>query len=256
MSEPLQPTTLPLSGRIVLITGAARRLGAAIARLLHAHGASIAIHYRTSAAPALALADALNAQRPGSASTHAADLLDVGSLPPLVAAVVERFGALDVLVNNASSFYPTPVGEITLDAWEDLLGTNLRAPLFLSQAAVPHLRLRQGLILNLVDIHATRPLKQHPVYCAAKAGLLMLTQSLARELGPAIRVNAIAPGPVLWPEGWQDEAQKALIIERTALKRVGSPDDIAKAALFFVKDSPYVTGQVLAVDGGRSVGGY
>jgi pteridine reductase len=256
MSESANPSPLPLSGKTILITGGARRLGAAIARLLHAHGANIAIHYRSSAAPAVALAESLNALRPQSASVHAADLLQVGTLAPLITAVVARCGALDVLINNASSFYPTPVGDITLDAWEDLVGTNLRAPLFLSQAAAPHLRARQGLILNMTDIHATRPLKQHPVYCAAKAGLLMLTQSLARELGPAIRVNAIAPGPVLWPEGWHDDAQKALIVERTALKRVGSPDDVAKAALFFVKDAPYVTGQVLAVDGGRSVGGY
>jgi NAD(P)-dependent dehydrogenase (short-subunit alcohol dehydrogenase family) len=184
------------------------------------------------------------------------DLLDVARLPGLVAAAEHAFGRLDVLVNNASTFYPTPVGEITPAQWDDLTGTNLRAPLFLSQAAAPALRLRRGLILNLVDIHALRPLKRHPVYCAAKAGLLMLTQSLARELAPQVRVNAIAPGPVMWPEGPMDPDLQARILERTALKRIGSPEDVARAALFFVKDAPYVTGQVLAVDGGRTVGGF
>lgn len=248
--------SLSLSGQAVLITGGARRLGAAIARHLHAAGANILIHHRASGAEALALADELNRTRPGSAATHAADLLDVGAMPGIVAAAVGAFGRLDVLINNASTFYPTPVGEITLAAWDDLMGTNLRAPLFLSQAAAPELRLRRGLVLNLVDIHAFRPLKRHPVYCAAKAGLVMLTQSLARELGPEVRVNAIAPGPVLWPEGDMDGKLKAEIIERTALKRIGSPEDIARAALFFVRDAPYVTGQVLPIDGGRTVGGF
>jgi pteridine reductase len=248
--------SLSLSGQAVLITGGARRLGAAIARRLHAAGANILIHHRASGAAAGALAAELNQVRAGSAATHAADLLDVGAMPGIVAAAVGTFGRLDVLINNASTFYPTPVGEITLAAWDDLLGTNLRAPLFLSQAAAPELRLRCGLVLNLVDIHAFRPLKRHPVYCAAKAGLVMLTQSLARELGPEIRVNAIAPGPVLWPEGDMDAKLKAEIIERTALKRIGSPDDIARAALFFVRDAPYVTGQVLPIDGGRTVGGF
>ena len=248
--------SLSLSGQAVLITGGARRLGAAIARCLHAAGANVLIHHRASGAAAGALAAELNQMRAGSAATHAADLLDVGAMPGIVAAAVGAFGRLDVLINNASTFYPTPVGEITLAAWDDLLGTNLRAPLFLSQAAAPELRLRRGLVLNLVDIHAFRPLKRHPVYCAAKAGLVMLTQSLARELGPEIRVNAIAPGPVLWPEGDMDAKLKAEIIERTALKRIGSPDDIARAALFFVRDAPYVTGQVLPIDGGRTVGGF
>jgi pteridine reductase len=246
---------LPLAGQVVLVTGGARRLGAAIARLLHAEGAQILIHHRDSRAEAAALAAELNAVRAGSAATHAADLMDVAELPRIVAAATGAFGRLDVLVNNASTFYPTPVGEITPQAFDDLIGTNLRAPLFLAQAAAAELRLRRGLVLNLVDIHAYRPLKRHPVYCAAKAGLLMLTQSLARELGPHVRVNGIAPGPVLWPEGEMDGDLKARILDRTALKRMGTPQDIARAALFLVRDAPYVTGQVLPVDGGRTVGG-
>ena len=246
---------LPLAGQSVLITGGARRLGAALARELHGAGASVLIHYRASRADAAALAAELNAARPGSAAVHAADLLDVGALPGVIAAAVGAFGRLDVLINNASTFYPTPVGEITLAHWEDLTGANLRAPLFLSQAAAPELRLRRGLVLNLVDIHALRPLKRHPLYCATKAGLVMLTQSLARELGPLVRVNAIAPGPVLWPAGALDGDLQARIVARTALKRTGTPRDVAKAALYFVRDAPFVTGQVLAVDGGRSAGG-
>jgi pteridine reductase len=248
--------TLPLLDTVALITGGAKRLGAAIARELHAHGANVLVHYRGSGDAARALAAELNATRADSCALHAADLLDVEQLAGVVESARRAFGRLDVLVNNASTFYPTPVGEITLEQWNDLTGTNLRAPLFLSQAAAPELRLRRGLVLNLVDIHAMRPLKRHPVYCAAKAGLLMLTQSLARELAPHVRVNAIAPGPVMWPEGPMDAELRERILERTALKRIGSPRDIAKAALFFVKDAPYVTGQVLPVDGGRTIGGF
>jgi pteridine reductase len=248
-------TALPLAGQSVLITGGARRLGAAIARLLHAQGASILIHHRTSGSEAAALAAELGARRPHSVALHAADLLDQAALPGVIAAAVDAFGRLDVLVNNASTFYPTPLGEITPAAFDDLVGTNLRAPLFLAQAAAGELRLRRGLVLNMVDIHALRPLKRHAVYCAAKAGLVMLTQSLARELAPQVRVNAIAPGPVLWPEAEMDRDLKARILERTALRRMGAPEDVAKAALYFVRDAPYVTGQVLAVDGGRTVGG-
>jgi pteridine reductase len=248
-------TRLPLAGQTALITGGARRLGAMIARRFHAAGANVLVHYRSSSGDAEALLAELNAARPGSALGHAADLLDVATLPGLVEAATGAFGRLDILVNNASTFYPTPVGEITPAAWDDLMGTNLRAPLFLSQAAAAQLRLQRGLIINMVDIHGQRPLKRHPVYCAAKAGLIMLTWSLARELGPQVRVNGIAPGPVLWPEGHMDAELQAKIIRRTALKRSGSPDDIARAALFFASEAPYVTGQVLAVDGGRSLGG-
>jgi pteridine reductase len=248
-------TSLPLADQTVLVTGGARRLGAAIARLLHANGANILVHHNSSRADAKRLADELNAVRARSAALHAADLLDLAALPGVIAAAIGAFGRLDVLVNNASTFYPTPVGAITAREFDDLIGTNLRAPLFLAQAAADELRLRRGLVLNMLDIHAFRPLRRHPVYCAAKAGLLMLTQSLARELGPEVRVNAIAPGPVLWPEAAMDAALRTQIIERTALKRMGTPDDVARAALYLVKDAQYVTGQVLPVDGGRTVGG-
>ena len=242
-----------LAGKTALITGGARRVGAAIARELHAAGANVAIHYRKSANDAESLAAELNTSRPRSALTVQADLLDIAKLPGLVEFTVRSFGALDVLVNNASTFHATPVGEITPAAWDDLLGTNLRAPLFLAQAAVPALRKSGGLIINIVDIHALRPLRNYTVYCTAKAGLHMLTRSLAKELGPEIRVNGIAPGPVLWPEGESDTSTRAKIIERTILKRMGTPADIARTALFFAAHAPFITGQILAVDGGRSV---
>jgi pteridine reductase len=171
----------------------------------------------------------------------------------LVAATRLEFGRLDILINNASSFYPTPVGSITQPQWDDLIGSNLKAPLFLSQAAAPALKEQGGLIINMLDIHALRPLRAHPVYCAAKAGLAMLTKSLARELAPEVRVNGIAPGPVLWPEDGMDDSLKQDIIDKTALKRNGSPQDIARTALFLAKDAPYITGQIIAVDGGRSI---
>jgi len=243
----------PLRDQVVLITGAARRVGAQMARVLHAAGANIMIHYRSSATAAVALADSLNAARPHSAAIHGAHLLDPEAPEKIVGATLLEFGHLDVLINNASSFYPTPVGHITAAQWDDLVGSNLKAPMFLSQAAFLSLKARRGLIINMVDIHALRPLKQHPVYCAAKAGLVMLTKSLARELGPEIRVNGIAPGPVLWPEGPMEESVKSDIIDRTALKRPGSPQDIARTALFLAADAPYITGQIIAVDGGRSI---
>lgn len=241
-----------LKDKVVLITGAARRVGAAIARKLHAAGATVAIHYHRSAGEAQALANELNDARAGSATTLGGDLLDVKVLQALVEATVARFGHLDILVNNASTFYATPVGSITAAQWDDLMGTNLRAPLFLSQAAAPQLKARQGLILNIVDIHGLRPLRHHVVYSPAKAGLVMLTQSLARELAPEVRVNGIAPGPVEFPESGLTEDMKRAIIDKTLLKRRGSPEDIARAALFFAGEAPYVTGQILAVDGGRS----
>ncbi len=241
-----------LHGRVVLITGGAKRLGAATVRVLHAAGASIVVHYHQSREAAEQLVAELNAQRAGSAQAVGANLLDTDALPALVAAALERYGRLDVLVNNASSFYPTPVGEITAAQFDDLIGTNLRAPLFLAQAAAPALRATQGLVINMADIHGQRPLKDYPVYSAAKAALVMLTRSLARELGPEVRVNAIAPGPVLWPEQPLDDALKAEIVGKTALKRSGSPDDIARTALFLATSAPFITGQVIAVDGGRS----
>ncbi len=244
----------PLTARTALVTGAARRVGAAIASALHAAGANVVIHYRSSQAEADALAGNLNRIRAGSAITESADLLDVDQHPLLVAAATSRFGALDILVNNASTFSPTPVGEITLAAWDDLIGSNLKAPLFLSQAAAPALRARQGLILNLIDIHGMRPLPGYPLYSTAKAGLIMLTRALARELGPEIRVNGIAPGPVMWPEGVLDTQMKEEIVRKTALKRIGTPEDVAQCAVYFATAAPFVTGQILAVDGGRSLG--
>ena len=243
----------PLSGRCVFVTGGAKRLGAAMARSLHAAGASVVVHYHRSREAADQLVAELHAVRAGSTLAVSGDLNDVDCLPALVARAVERFGRIDVLINNASTFYPTPVGTITAAQFDDLVGTNLRAPLFLSQAAAPALRETRGLIINMVDIHARRPLRAHPVYSAAKAGLVMLTKSLARELGPEVRVNGIAPGPVLWPERDLDESLKAEIVAKTALKRSGSPEDIARTALFLATEAPYVTGQVIAVDGGRSL---
>ena len=243
-----------LAGKTVLITGGAKRVGAEIARELHAAGANLVIHYRKSSKEAEALAEELNGTRGKSAAIVPGELLEIEKLPVLVEFAVRSFGGLDVLINNASTFYPTKIGEITPQAWDDLLGTNLKVPTFLSQAAAPALRQSRGLIINIVDIHALRPLRDHAVYCTAKAGLHMLTRSLAKELGPEVRVNGIAPGPILWPSGQaQDQAKRDKIIERTILKRMGSPEDIARTALFFAADAPYVTGQILAVDGGRSV---
>jgi pteridine reductase len=244
----------PLTDRVVLVTGAARRIGAAIAEAIHPRGARVAIHNRSSRTHAEAHAARLKSSPAASAKAFRADLRDAGALDTLPAAVARAFGRLDVLVNNASTFYPTPVGEITPDQFDDLVGSNLRAPLFLSQAAAPELKQRSGVIVNIADIHGLRPLARHAVYSAAKAALVMLTRSLARELGPDVRVNAIAPGPVLWPENGVDEALRRRIVSRTALKRAGSPEDVARAALFFVADAPFVTGEVLVVDGGRLVG--
>jgi len=235
-----------------LITGGARRVGAEIARTLHAAGANVFIHYRASAAAAIALAGDFNGLRAHSAAIYAANLT-ADAAEELVAAALAQFGRLDILINNASSFYPTPVGSISVSQWDDLMGSNLKAPLFLSQAAAPSLRAQRGLIINMIDIHALRPLRAHPVYSIAKAGLAMLTRSLARELGPEIRVNGIAPGPVLWPDGEMDEALRREIVGKTALKRHGTPQDVARTALFLAKDAPYITGQIIAVDGGRSI---
>ncbi len=237
----------------MLVTGGAHRVGAEIVRTLHAAGAQLAVHYRSSGDEAARLVDALNEARPHSAVAIEANLLDTAQIAAIVATALHAFGRLDVLVNNASTFYPTPVGAITEAHWDDILGTNLKAPLFLSQAAAPALRAARGLIVNIADIHGQRPLRHHTTYSIAKAGLVMLTRSLARELAPEVRVNAIAPGPVMWPVGGADEALKAEIIERTALKRLGTARDVALAARYFAVDAPFVTGQILAVDGGRSV---
>jgi pteridine reductase len=239
---------------VVLITGGAKRVGAAICRRLHRAGASIMLHFRASAGEARLLQAELNHIRPDSVALIQADLLDVAKLPSLVEQTVQTFGKLDALVNNASTFYPTAVGEIDPADWNDLIGTNLQAPLFLSQAAAPALRRSQGAIVNITDIHAERPLKSYVVYSIAKAGLEGLTRSLARELAPEVRVNAIAPGPILWPDAEVfDELARQRIISHTPLRREGTPDDIAVAVYFLLADAHYVTGVTLDVDGGRNI---
>ena len=244
-----------LDGRWALVTGAAKRIGAVIARTLHAAGANVAIHYNRSAAEADELAAELLRARAKSAFTIGADMRDIAAVERMAAQVLEGTGKrLDVLVNNASNFYPTPIGTITLEQWDDLFGSNLKAPLFLSQALVPALRAARGVIVNIVDVHSQRPLRDHPVYGPAKAGLAMLTRSLAKDLGPDVRVNGVSPGAILWPDEGMSDGLRAAIIKQTALKRAGTPEDIAAAVLFLVRDAPYVTGQIIAVDGGRSVG--
>lgn len=242
-----------MNGKTALITGAAKRIGAQIARTLHEAGCDIIIHYRTSEQSAKSLCKELNDERPNSANCLQADLNETDKLDNVIKQAVKFWGRLDLLINNASSFYPTPIGSITLENWDDLFNSNLKAPLFLSQAAVPHLRLTGGNIINMIDIHAYRPMSKHPVYCAAKAGLAMMTQSLAKDLGPEIRVNGVAPGAILWPDNDLNNETKNLILERTALKRPGDPEDIAKAILFLARDADYITGQVIPVDGGRSL---
>ncbi len=243
-----------LTGKAVLVTGGARRVGAAICRELHAAGANVVLHYHRSGEDAEAVVRELNTQRAESAVPLCADLLSPGALPQLVSSAVTAFGRLDVLVNNASSFYPTPVGEVSEQAWDDLIGTNLKAPLFLSQAVAPELRRTRGCIINIIDIHAERPMKNHLVYNAAKGGLLALTRALARDLGPQVRVNGVSPGTILWPDdpAWQNESERQRIIDQTLLKRTGEPADIAQAVAFLAS-APYVTGQIVAVDGGRSI---
>jgi pteridine reductase len=243
----------PLAGRTALVTGGARRVGAAIVRSLHFAGANVIIHCHRSVEPAHALAEELEHVRAGASALAIADLLDDGSLPRLVDVALQRFGRLDLLVNNASTFYPTPVGQISAAQWSDLVGTNLRAPLFLTQAAAPALRASRGSVINIADIHGQRPMRDHVVYSTAKAGLIMLTRALARELAPDVRVNAIAPGSILWPEDGLAQTRRERILESTPLQRQGSPQDIARAVLFFANEAPFVTGQVLAVDGGRSI---
>jgi pteridine reductase len=243
-----------LEGRIVLITGGAKRVGAAICRRLHKAGASVMLHFRASAGEARLLQAELNHLRANSVALIQADLLDVGKLPSLVEQTVQTFGKLDALVNNASTFYPTAIGDIAVGDWNDLIGTNLQAPLFLSQAAAPALKKTQGAIINITDIHAERPLKSYVVYSVAKAGLVGLTRSLARELAPDVRVNAVAPGPILWPdEEVFDELARQRIISHTPLRREGTPDDIAKAVHFLLAEAPYVTGETINVDGGRHI---
>ncbi len=238
---------------VALVTGAARRVGAEIVRTLHRAGYDIALHYRGSGAEAQALRDALEADRRGSVLLLQADLLQLDRLPALVDQVLARFGRLDALVNNASSYYRTPIGTIDATRWNDLFATNAQAPLFLSQAAAPALRASCGAIVNLVDVYAERPLEQHTVYCMAKAALAMATLSLAKELGPEVRVNGVAPGNVLWSENPVKAETLAVVEERTCLQRQGSPQDIAETVRWLLMDARYVTGQIIRVDGGRSL---
>ena len=241
--------------KVVLITGGAKRVGAAICRLLHASGANLMIHYRNSANEARALQSEFNLQRPNSAAIIQADLLTLPALPGLVQETIRHFGRLDVLINNASSYYPTELGQIDEQQWHDLTGSNLQAPLFLAQAAANELRRRRGCIVNITDMHVERPKKGYIVYSVAKAGLVTLTKSLAHELAPEVRVNAVAPGPVLWPEDNPqfDEVYRQRVISQTLLKRIGESDDVARAVRFLIDDAPFITGQVIAVDGGRSL---
>jgi pteridine reductase len=242
-----------LAGKVALITGAAHRIGAQIARRLHAEGADLVLHYRQSVDAARALQAELEASRPQSVMLVQADLHECAGFGGLLGRVREFRARLDVLVNNASSFYPTPFAEVTEAQWEDLIGSNLKGPFFLTREAAPMLREVGGCVINLVDIHAKRPLKDHPVYSIAKAGNAMMVKALARELGPEIRVNGIAPGAILWPEQGLSEDAKREILHRTALQRAGSPADIAGTLLFLVRDAPYITGQIIAVDGGRTL---
>ena len=242
-----------MTAKVALITGAARRIGATIARYLHAQGMNVIIHYYQSELAAKRLQEDLNAIRSDSATILKADLNQIKALPALIGAAHNIWQRLDVLINNASRFYPTPVGSVTELQWDDLFASNLKAPFFLAQAAAPYLRQQQGCIINIADIHGERPLESYPVYSCAKAGLIMLTKALAKELGPDIRVNAVAPGAILWPEHENElvDTKKNQILKKTALKRQGDAEDIAKAVWFFIENAGYVTGQVMAVDGGR-----
>lgn len=245
--------------KVALITGAARRIGAAIARRLHADGYDLALHYRDSTVDMDALLADLNGIRAGSAMSLQAELADVDRLPGLVANAVGHFGRLDALVNNASAFYPTPLGAATPAQWDDLFASNARAPFFLAQAAAPHLRAARGGIVNLADIHGEHPLANHTLYCMAKAALLMLNKSLALELAPDVQVNAIAPGAILWPDPTsgqpaKDPAAQAALLARTPLQRMGTPKEVAAAVAWLLHDAGYITGQTLHLDGGRHLG--
>ena len=245
----------PQPNPAIIITGAARRVGAAIARTLHTAGANVIVHCNRSRADADALVKELNAVRAKSASVLQGDLLAYNALKGLIDQAASVFGKLDGLVNNASTFFATPIGKIDEDNWSELIGTNLKAPLFLSQAAVPYLQKTKGSIVNIVDIHSERPLKDFAVYSVAKAGLAGLTRSLALELGPNIRVNGVSPGAIIWPDGTTDypAAERERIVLQTPLRRTGSPEDIAGAVKYLMLDAAYVTGQILAVDGGREL---
>ena len=237
----------------VLITGAAKRIGAACARSLHDKGCNVILHYRASEDEAVQFFNELNAKRSGSVKILQADLLDLRQLSELAKQAEAAWGSLDVLINNASAFYPQAVTDVSEQAWDELLGSNLKAPFFLSQALSSTLLANKGCIINIIDIHAERGLKGHPVYSIAKAGLAAMTKVLAKELGPDIRVNGVSPGAILWPENELLESDKVEILQRVALKRAGQPDDIAKAVAFLIEDAGYITGQIITVDGGRTL---
>jgi pteridine reductase len=240
--------------KVVLITGAAHRIGAITARYLHEAGFNIILHYLSSRSPAQALQKELNGKRENSVVLVQADLLANNAVTALVKEAYNAWQRLDVLINNASTFYRTPIGSANDQHWDDLFGTNVKAPFFLAQAAAPFLRKTHGCIINMVDIHARRPLKEYSIYSMAKASLETMTKALARELGPEIRVNGVSPGAILWPDNL-DEVTKQRIVSKTFLKRKGEPEDIAKAIRFIIEDAPYMTGQILSIDGGRSLSG-
>ena len=245
-----------LSENVALITGGSGRIGAQTARRLHQAGWRIAIHFRNSKDKALALQKDLEDQRPNSVALFQADLIETASIPTLINEVEQRFGRLDALINNASSFYPTPLNEISEEQWDDLIGSNIKAPLFLAKAAAPLLKTTQGCIVNLVDVHGFRPMKNHTIYSMAKAANAMMVKSLARELAPAIRVNGVAPGAIAWPENDNQQSMtdktKQDILSRIPMAKKGEFDDIAKTIQFLIEDAPYITGQIIAVDGGRT----
>jgi pteridine reductase len=247
------PKDLPAAAPVALVTGGARRIGAAIVRRLHAAGYSLAIHHRGAADEARALQAELEAGRAGSVLLLQAELSEVERLPALVQAVIDRFGRLDALVNNASAFYPTPIGAATPAMWDELLASNARAPFFLAQAAAPHLKASGGAIVNLLDIHAERPLRQHTVYVMAKAALAAMTRSLALELAPEVRVNGLALGAILWPEQGKSEQQKAALLRSTPLGRAGSAQEVAEAVRWLLQEASYCSGEILRIDGGRSL---
>jgi pteridine reductase len=246
---------MSVSRPVALVTGAARRIGAAIARRLHGEGYDIALHYRDSAAAAQALCAELEAARGSSVLLLEGDLAVLERLPQLVAATVDRFGRLDALVNNASTFFPTPLGAATPTQWQALFDVNARAPFFLAQAAAPHLRSARGAIVNLVDIHGERPLRDHAIYGMGKAALIHLTAALALELAPDVRVNAVAPGAILWPEHGKDPVAQQALVDATPLARTGTPQEVAEAVRWLLRDASYCTGQVIRVDGGRMLAG-
>ncbi|MGO4700854.1 pteridine reductase [Dyella sp. 2RAB6] len=238
---------------VALITGGAKRVGAQIARTLHAAGYDLAVHFRSSVDAVAALTAELENQRPGSTMAIQGDLASLDKLPAMIDSTLERYGRLDALINNASAFYPTPIGSATTAQWNELFASNAQAPFFLAQAAVPALRETRGAIVNLVDVYAERPLANHPIYCMAKAALAAMTRSLALDLGPAIRVNGIAPGAVMWPSDGKPYDDQQAMLARTPLQRAGSPQDVAGAVLWLLRDAPFVTGQIIRIDGGRSL---